>query len=63
MFADVDKVEYYDRVHSSIDEDRYVVIGSVQGILCVVYTMRDETARIISARLATSIERRIYYNE
>lgn len=63
VFADVDRVEYYARIHSSIDEDRYVVIGRVQGILCVIYTMRNETARIISARLATSIERRIYYGE
>ena len=62
VFADEDRIEYYDKLHSQ-DEDRYVVLGCVQGILYVVYTMRDEAARIISARLATSKERGIYYGE
>lgn len=63
VFADMDRVEYYDMEHSTIDEDRYVVIGSVQDVLFVIYTMRDDSSRIISARLATSTERRIYYGE
>ena len=29
----------------------------------IVYTMRDEYARLISARMATPYERRIYYGE
>ena len=62
VFADEERIEYYDKLHS-IDEDRYVVLGCVQGILYVVYTMRDEAARIISARMANSTERRIYYGE
>ena len=62
VFADEERIEYYDKMHS-LDEDRYVVIGCVQGILHVVYTMRNEAARIISARMATSIERKIYYGE
>lgn len=62
VFADEERIEYYDKLHSH-DEDRYIVIGCVQGILYVVYTMRNETARIISARMATSIERKIYYGE
>jgi uncharacterized DUF497 family protein len=40
-----------------------VVLGCVQGVLYVVYTMRDEYARLISARMATKLERRIYYGE
>ena len=60
VFADEERIEYYDKLHSQ-DEDRYIVLGCVQGILYVVYTMRDEAARIISARMATSRERKIYY--
>ena len=62
VFADEDRIEYYDQLHS-IDEDRYIVLGCVQGILYVVYTMREDAARIISARLATPMERRLYYGE
>ena len=62
VFADEERIEYYDKLHS-VDEDRYVVLGCVQGILYVVYTMRGEAARLISARMANSIERRIYYGE
>ena len=62
VFADEERIEYYDKLHS-INEDRYVVLGCVQDILFVVYTMRDEAARIISARMANSTERRIYYGE
>ncbi|MBQ6341518.1 MAG: BrnT family toxin [Anaerolineaceae bacterium] len=62
VFADEERIEYYDKLHS-LDEDRYIVLGCVQGILYVVYTMRDEAARIISARMATSRERKIYYGE
>ena len=60
VFADEERIEYYNKLHS-LDEDRYVVLGCVQGVLYVVYTMRDEAARLISARLATSTERKIYY--
>ena len=62
VFADDDRIEYYDKLHS-IDEDRYVVLGCVQGVLYVVYTMRDDAARLISARMATFTERKIYYGE
>lgn len=62
VFADEERIEYYDKLHSQ-DEDRYVVLGCVQGILYVVYTMRDEAARLISARMATPTERKIYYGE
>ena len=62
VFADNNRIEYYDKLHS-IEEDRYVVIGCVHGILYVVYTMRNDAVRIISARVATAIERSIYYGE
>ena len=57
-----ERIEYYDKLHS-IDEDRYVVLGCVQGILYVVYTMRGEATRLISARMANPMGRRIYYGE
>ncbi|MBQ6134324.1 MAG: BrnT family toxin [Lachnospiraceae bacterium] len=62
VFADEERIEYYDKLHSQ-DEDRYVVLGCVQGILYVVYTMRGEAARLISARMANATERKIYYGE
>ena len=62
VFADEERIEYYDRLHS-LEEDRNVVLGCVQGILYVVYTMRGEAARLISARMATPKEREIYYGE
>ena len=62
VFADEERIEYLDKLHSQ-DEERYVVLGCVQGILYVVYTMRDEYARLISARMATPYERKIYYGE
>ena len=62
VFADEERIEYYDKLHS-IDEDRYIVLGCVHGILFVVYTMRGDAARIISARVATNAERKLYYGE
>lgn len=62
VFADEERIEYYDSVHS-LEEDRFVVLGCVQGILYVVYTMRGDASRLISARMATPRERRIYYGE
>lgn len=62
VFADEERIEYYDKLHSH-DEDRFVVLGCVQGILYVVYTMRQDASRIISARMATATERKIYYGE
>lgn len=45
-------------------EDRYTIIGMVQGrLLFVAYTMRDETVRIISARGAEPYERRQYHED
>jgi uncharacterized protein len=45
-------------------EDRYVTIGIVDGrVLYVVYTLRNGTIRIISARGAEPHERRRYHEE
>ncbi|HAZ85206.1 MAG TPA: hypothetical protein DCX73_00870, partial [Eubacterium sp.] len=50
-------------VHHSSDEDRYIAIGRVGDILFVVFTERGENICIISARLATEAERRLYYDK
>lgn len=63
VFADPNRIEKYDDVHS-LDEDRYLTIGEIDGtfmVLTIVYTERSETIRIISARRATKREREEYY--
>ena len=60
VFADRNHLELYDDFHSD-EEDRYLAIGMVDNVLCVVFTERGEYLRIISARLATKEERNIYY--
>jgi uncharacterized protein len=43
------------------DEARFVTVGRVEGVMmAVVYTMRDETVRIISVRTARRQERARY---
>lgn len=66
VFNDDYRIEKYDEKHS-IDEDRYIVIGSVGNqiaILTVVYTERNSGSviRIISARISTKDEKEEYYN-
>ena len=61
VFFDESRIESYDE-ELSISEDRYIVIGKVQEVLFVVYTERKENIRLISARLATAHERRLYYD-
>lgn len=54
-------LEIYDEEHSE-DEDRFIAIGpSARGIVVVVYTERSEDLiRIISARLASRKEMRLF---
>ena len=64
VFQDENRIEFYDEAHSE-DEDRYITIGQINGvaiIVMVVYTERGDTIRLISARKATSQERRRYYD-
>jgi hypothetical protein len=62
VFNDINRIEIYDIQHS-IDEDRYNTIGLVDDVLFVVYTERQDNIRLISARLATPQERRLYYDD
>lgn len=61
VFDDENRIEIYDVEHS-IDEDRYNTIGLVHDMLFVVYTERKDILRMVSARLATQAERRLYYD-
>lgn len=58
-----DLIFEWDENHS-YDEERYYVLGLVDVVLYVVYTIREEgKIRLISARRATDVERSIYgYN-
>ena len=62
VFADRERIEYYDKLHSD-EEDRFIVLGMVEEVLYVVYTERGDASRLISARLATPTERRVYYGD
>jgi len=64
VFDDVNFIELYDTEHFE-SEDRYKAIGTINGetiVLTVIYTPRDESIRIISARKATNTERGLYYD-
>lgn len=65
VFGDENRIEKYDEKHS-VDEDRYITIGTINGVVAVVlvvYTEREEAIRIISARLATKREKKEYYDD
>jgi len=61
VFIDRHLTELEDPAHS-ITEKRSVVIGKTEkgSILSVVYTIRDSSVRVISARLASRKERLLY---
>lgn len=64
VFNDENRLEWYDKAHS-LDEDRYVTIGLINGVaylVTVVYTERHDRIRLISARKATKLERRKYHD-
>lgn len=62
VFDDPNYIEMFDFEHS-FNEDRYIAIGKVGDVLFVVFTERKETIRLISARLATNAERKLYYDQ
>lgn len=62
VFDDPEYIEMYDFEHS-VDEDRFIAIGRVGDIIFVVFTERRDKIRLISARLATDAERRLYYDQ
>ncbi len=60
-FGDTLSLTTFDPDHS-IDEDRFILLGaSNRGrLLVVAHTEQSDTIRIVSARLATRGERKIY---
>ena len=62
-FSDPLRKEYYDDRHSSLEEDRSIVIGfAVNAVLIVSFAEPDtETIRIISARKAKKHELEALY--
>ena len=62
VFEDPNYIEMFDFEHS-VDEDRYIAIGRVGDVLFVVFTERKAATRLISARLATDVERKLYYDQ
>lgn len=62
VFFDPNYIEMYDFEHS-VDEDRFVAIGKAGDVLFVVFTERKDKIRLISARIATFTERRLYYDQ
>lgn len=60
-FADPLSFTRFDPDHSA-DEDRFLLLGATQSgrLVVVAHTDRGESIRIISARLASTRERRAY---
>ena len=60
-FSDPPSLTTFDPDHSE-DEDRYLLLGATHTLRLVVvaHTHRDESVRIISARLASKRERSTY---
>ena len=59
VFADENRKERLD--DSSVDEERWITIGLIDGQeIVVVYAMRDGMTRLISARGADKYEREDY---
>lgn len=62
VFDDPYYIKMFDFEHS-VDENRYIAIVKVRDVLFVVFTERREMIRLISARLATSAEKELYYDQ
>ena len=63
VFADPFAIEHLDDRYD-YGEERFVIIGIVDGrLLFVVYTLRNGTIRIISARGAEPHEKRAYHED
>lgn len=63
VFEDSDCELLYDEDHS-INEERFIALGRARGtgeLIMVIYTVRKDKYRIISARKATKREEEEYY--
>jgi uncharacterized DUF497 family protein len=63
VFMDFDRIEKLDN-RKDYQEKRYITIGMVfEVLLTVVYTLRGNKHRLISARRANRHERETYYHK
>ncbi|MDE1147419.1 MAG: BrnT family toxin [Azospirillaceae bacterium] len=63
VFNDPFALEWTDE-REDYGEERFIIIGMAEGrLFCVVYTLRNDNIRIISARGAEPHERRRYHGE
>ena len=61
VFDDPFFFERYDKLHSTINEDRYFGLGCIQGVVIVATSYTENNRiRIISARLASPKEEEVY---
>ena len=63
VFDDPHLIDWYDKEHSSINEDRYICLGRLHDTLTlfVVFIEQGEDIHLITARKAEPIEERLYY--
>ena len=61
VFFDEEKVQFKDVLHSG-KEERFILLGKTKEsrLLFVVYTLRDNMLRIVSARDVNKKERKLY---
>jgi len=61
IFSDVNKRLYKDPIHSE-EENRYILLGMTKScrLLFIVFTMRGNKVRVISARDINKRERSLY---
>ena len=61
VFNDKYRIEDQD-MRNDYGEDRFLTIGKTNHLLTVVHTPRQETTRIISARVSNKKEKDLYFN-
>ena len=59
VFDDAHLIEFYDEIHSTVEEERYICLGRWQDfmVLFVVFTEKDGDIHLITAREATPKEK------
>jgi len=64
VFFDNSVVFFYDKTHSQT-EDRFIALGTTGTALnlFIFFTIRKEKLRVISARIQSKRERRLFYEE
>jgi uncharacterized protein len=63
IYFDPERLEIYDRKHSTLDEERWNIIGNTEMkiLFVVIFKPTENLIRIISARRATKKEQEAYY--